>query len=138
MRTLVCPQCPQITTVFLRLCLFGRALTQDTKLQMLFPPLTKQSHCFTSQFSTRRDQTKSYRFFDIFTSVLPPRTYFPPYTTMQWAKSLGFTVSLEPVFMLLNHVLFSEKVCTQSFRFLNLFYLLPTNLLVSTYDLKLI
>ena len=107
---------------FLRLCLFGRALTQDTKLQMLFPPLAKQSRCFTSQFSTRRDQTKSYRFFDIFTSVLPPRTYFPPYTTMQWAKSLGFTVSLEPVFIAsFLCLLFSEKVCTQSFRFLNLF-----------------
>ena len=138
MRTLVCPQCPQITTVFLRLCLFGRALTQDTKLQMLFPPLTKQSHCFTSQFSTRWDQTKSYRFFWHFyfgfaTPYLFPAIHHNAVGQKPWVHSFfgtGF-YAFKPC------TVFWESLYSK-FSILESFYFLPADLLVSTYDLKLV
>ena len=105
---------------------------QSLRMRFKMDPLCLR---FTSQFSTRRDQTKSYRFFDIFTSVLPPHTYFPPYTTMgqkPWLHSFSGT----GFYAFFNgspfRLLFSEKVCTQNI-LLNLL-IFPCHFLVSKYN----
>ena len=116
--------------------LFGKALTQDTKLQMLFPPLTKQSHCFTSQFSTRRDQTKSYRFFWHFyfgfaTPYLFPAIHHNAVGQKPWVHSFfgtGF-YAFKPC------TVFWESLYSKISN-LESFYFLLANLLVSSYDLK--